>query len=81
MSLLGPDWDQKYGFTKLGCPESRCIITSNRSLFNTTASFSSIVFHQIPHVKDTPTATSRTSKQLYIYFTLEAPPWFPGSTK
>merc|ERR1712106_1010566 len=45
-SRVGLDWEQEYGFSKLGCPENRCIITSNRSFFNTTAGYSSIVFHQ-----------------------------------
>jgi hypothetical protein len=74
--LLGPDWDQGFGFSKLGCPEARCIITSNRSLFTTTAGFSSIVFHQRSFkLKDAPLAISRTSNQLYIHLTLEAPVW------
>ena len=41
-----PDWQKEQGLSFLGCPSSRCQLTSNRTLLPKVEMFDAIVFHQ-----------------------------------
>ena len=41
-----PDWQKEQGLSFLGCPSSRCQLTSNRTLLPKVEMFDAIIFHQ-----------------------------------
>ena len=73
--MIGRDWDSMWGFRQLGCPEPRCLLTSNRSALP-PRQFSAVVFHQRSvQSGDLPPPVSRDPSQLYIHLSMEAPAW------
>jgi len=66
-----PAWEKEAGLSFLGCPSSRCQLTTNRSLLPNVEMFDAIVFHQMDFDwEDLPVA--RSPEQSYVFFTLEA---------
>jgi len=68
-------WD--FGPTKFsgaGCEESRCFLTSNRSLLGSVSMFDAIMFHQRSFSwKDAPLAEERRPGQRYVHWMFESP--------
>jgi hypothetical protein len=57
-------------FKGIGCPESRCVITNNRSLLPTLL-FDAFVFHGAEHWTEIPRV--RGKDQYYVFATIEPP--------
>ena len=61
-------------FKEAGCPESRCYLTSNRTLLSSISQFDAIMFHQRSFSwRDAPRATDRRSEQRYVHWMFESP--------
>ena len=83
-----PDWEKESGLSFLGCPSSRCQLTTNRSLLPKVEMFDAIIFHQFNFDwEDLPTSRcvhqshpfalichppNRSADQFYVFFTKEA---------
>ena len=61
-------------FADAGCEESRCILTSNRSLLGSVSMFDAIMFHQRSFSwKGAPLARERRPSQRYVHWMFESP--------
>jgi len=67
----GLEADGRGPFLENDCPESRCYVTSNRSLLP-VEDYAAVVFHG-RSLEEADLPLSRSTRQRYIYFTLESP--------
>jgi len=74
-SLVGDQWQSNDTFYKLGCAQSRCLVTRNRNLME-QSQFDAILFHERNiKTKDLPSKDQRRPDQIYIHYNLESPIW------
>jgi len=73
----GQTYGWAYGphkFKEAACPESRCFLTSNRSLLSSLSKFDAIMFHQRSFTwRDAPSAADRHPEQHYVHWMFESP--------
>jgi hypothetical protein len=78
LQTIGSSWDSSSGFSHLNCPapSSTCCLTANRTLLPSTSQYQAVVFHQRDFSwADVPDEGSRTSRQVYVFTSYEAPVW------
>eukprot|EP00092_Neocalanus_flemingeri_P045591 GFUD01051004.1.p1 GENE.GFUD01051004.1~~GFUD01051004.1.p1 ORF type:complete len:409 (-),score=78.35 GFUD01051004.1:23-1249(-) len=74
--LLGKDLGGPDSFMMMECPETRCRLTSNRSLLDNVSMYDAIVFNQRNlDLADLPPSDSRLPHQTYVHFSYESPAW------
>ena len=73
----GQTYGWAYGadkFKEAECPESRCFLTSNRTLLSSISQFDAIMFHQRSFSwRDAPRAAERRPEQRYVHWMFESP--------